>query len=127
MDQDIISGFMAEIKDSKYCPVTSYLHCVDALSPKSDKLWQTPKFEEFPEDGNKIYCCGALGHNKLDNFVADICELLGMKRYTNHTLRVTAVTNLRRDNFNTKQIMSITGHKSSASLEIYQKISGAEK
>ena len=36
-DQDIISGFMAEKKESKYCPVTSFLRYTNALSPKSNR------------------------------------------------------------------------------------------
>ena len=127
-DQDIISGYMTEIKDSKYCPVTSYLRYLEALSPKSEKLWQTAKFDDFPQDGSKVYYYGAMGHIKLDNFVGDICDLLKFpRRYTNHTLHATAITMLKRDNFNDKQIMSITGHKSSSSLEIYQKVNSSEK
>ena len=127
-DQNIISGYMAEIKDSEYCPVKSYLRYFNALSPKSDKLWQTAKFDEFPQDGTQVFYYGAMGHNKLDNFVGDICDLLKFpRRYTNYTLRATAITNLKRDNFNNKQIMSITGHKSAASLDIYQKVNTEEK
>ena len=128
-DEDIVCGFMPEIKDSKYCPVKSYLKYLNALSPKSDKLWQTPKFTEFPEDPNvTIYYYGKMGHNKLDSFVSDVCQQVKTsRRYTNHCLRATAVTNLIRDNYNKKQIMSITGHKSSASLEIYQKVNDQEK
>ena len=127
-DQDIISGFMPENKDSKYCPVKSYLRYLNALSPRSEKLWQTPKFEEFPTDGSTVFYYGKMGHNKIDSFVGEVCDLVGtQKRYTNHCLRVTAVTNLSRQNFNNKQIMSITGHKSSASLEIYQKVNPSEK
>ena len=37
-DQDIITGFMPEIKDSKYCPVSSYIKYVNALSSRSEKL-----------------------------------------------------------------------------------------
>ena len=98
-DQDIISGFMPE-QDSKFCPVTSYLRYIEALSPKSDKLWQTAKFENFLTDGTKVWYYGKMGHNKLDSFVADVCQLIKKenmhleKRYTNHSLRVTAITNL---------------------------------
>ena len=128
MDQDIISGFMPEMKGDKYCPVDSYIRYINALSPKSDKLWQTAKFKTFPQDGSTIWYYGKMGHNKDDSFVADICEKLKMeKRYTNHCLRVTAITNLMRQNYNNKQIMSITGHKSSTSLEIYQKVNAEEK
>ena len=126
-DQDIITGFMPEKKGDKLCPVTSYLRYINALSPKSEKLWQTAKFDNFPNDNSTIYYYGKMGHNKLDNFVSDICKLLGIQKYTNHCLRVTAVTILKRQNYNDKQIMSITGHKSSTSLEIYQKVNASEK
>ena len=134
VNQDIISGLMPEIKDSKICPVSSYIRYVNALSPKSKKLWQTAKFKDFPNDEASVLYYGNMGHNKLDNFVADVCQLLKEdrrynfdKRYTNHCLRVTAITNLTRENYNNKQIMSVTGHKSSASLEIYQKVNNKEK
>ena len=127
-DQDIISGFMTEQKDSKYCPVDSYLCYFETLLPRSENLWQTPKFDKFPTDGTKTFYYGKMGHNKIDNFVGDICELLKFpRRYTNHTLRATAITNLKRENFNDDQIMSITGHKSSSSLDIYQKVNSSEK
>ena len=127
-DQDIISGFMPEQKDDKYCPVTSYLKYVNGLSPNSDKLWQTAKNDTFPSDSNAVLYYGKMGHNKIDNFIADVCELLKLpNRYTNHSLRVTAINILTRENYTNKQIMSITGHKSSASLEIYQRVNAKEK
>ena len=45
----------------------------------------------------------------------------------NHNFHVTAIMTLSRQNYTNKQIMSITGHKSSASLETYQRISPPEK
>ena len=69
-DQDIISAFMAEKKESKYCPVTLYVQYTEALSPKSNSLWQTPKFDAFPTEAeNSVWYYGKMGHNKLDNFV----------------------------------------------------------
>ena len=126
-DQDIIFGFMPEIKGDKMCPVASYLKYFNALSAKSDKLWQTAKFNEFSPITTEWYY-GKMGHNKLDCFVSDLCTLVGIdKHYTNHSLRVTAITLLTRNNFNNKQIMSITSHKSSKSLEIYQRVNAEEK
>ena len=49
------------------------------------------------------------------------------KGYTNHRLRASGITTLKRNDYNNKQIMSITGHRSSASLEIYQKVASDEK
>ena len=127
-DKDIVSAFMPEMRDSIYCPVSSFMRYLNALSKKSNKLWQTAKFTEFPKEEIGAWFYGKMGHNKLDTFVSDICELMGLeKRYTNHSLRVTAITNLTKDNYNNKQIMSITGHKSSTSLEIYQRVHSDEK
>ena len=49
------------------------------------------------------------------------------KGYTNHSLRVSGITNLTHNNFSNKQIMSISGHKSVESLAIYQKVNANEK
>ncbi|CAB3989797.1 uncharacterized protein LOC110441157 [Paramuricea clavata] len=49
------------------------------------------------------------------------------KGYTNHSLRASGVTTLKRNNYNDKQIMYVTGHRSSASLNIYQKVASDEK
>ena len=43
-DSDTDSPFMPEIKDSKYCPVISYLTYYMSLSRDSPYLWQQPKF-----------------------------------------------------------------------------------
>ena len=128
-DKDIISGIMPEMQGTKFCPVASYMRYLNALSTKTNNLWQTPKFTNFPTDPNVTeWYYGKMGHNKLDCFVSDVCKLVKTKnKYTNHSLRVTAISNLTRDNFNNKQIMSVTGHKSSVSLEIYQKVNTEEK
>ena len=52
-DKDIVTGFMPEIKGSKFCPVTSYLMYVNALSYKSEKLWQTPSRPMEQKNGIK--------------------------------------------------------------------------
>ena len=47
--------------------------------------------------------------------------------YTNHSLRATAITNLKRCKWLDKQIMSVSSHKSAASLTTYQKVNSEEK
>ena len=47
--------------------------------------------------------------------------------YTNHSICSTGITFLKRNKYSDKQIMSISGHKSTASLAIYQKVSSDEK
>ena len=50
VDKDIDSPFMPEIRDSKYCPVTTYLTYCMSLTKYSDYLWELPKFCHFPSD-----------------------------------------------------------------------------
>ena len=128
-DNEIITGFMPEIKNSKMCPVLSYTTYISALSPESDKLFQQPKYKEFKANKKVWYGPGPVGQNTLDSFITKICENMNMKDkgYTNHSLRVSAITNLTRNNFSNKQIMAISGHKSIESLAIYQKVNTKEK
>ena len=102
----------------------------EALSPKSPWLWQTPKSVEFSTDiNNNIWCYGKVGRNKIEAFVSDLCVSCGLPKgkYTNHSLRATPITNLKWCHWNDKQVMSISGHKSAASLNIYQKVNADEK
>ncbi|CAB4044441.1 threonine dehydratase biosynthetic, chloroplastic, partial [Paramuricea clavata] len=129
-ENDIVSGRMPSMVDKKYCPVRSFIMYTVALHPTSEKLWQTPKFNLFPTDGQKVwYGPSNVGHNSLDSFMSKLAKSCGFaqKGYTNHNLRASGVTTLKRNNYNDKQIMSITGHRSSASLAIYQKVASDEK
>ena len=129
-DNDIISGFMPEMPKSKYCPVQSFLTYKISLTPEKDFLWQKPRMKTYPSDGKGTwYGPLRIGHNPIDSFVTDLAKKCGLgdRGYTNHSLRVTAVASLSRQNFSNKQIMSLTGHKSTSSLAIYQKVNGNEK
>ena len=116
--------------DEKYCPVRSFVMYTEALHPTSENLWQTPKYNLFPTNGQKVwYGSSNVGHNSLDSFISKLAKSFGFthKGYTNHSLRASGITILKRDNYNNKQIMSVTGHRSSASLEIYQKVASDGK
>ena len=129
-DSEIISGYMPELPNNKYCPVQSFLTYKISLDPKIDHLWQKPKMKVFPADGKGTwYGPQRMGHNPLDGFITNLSDLCGIKEkgYTNHSLRATAITALTRHHFSSKQIMSVTGHKSISSLAIYQKVNGNEK
>ena len=130
-DQDIITGFMPEIPNCKMCPVQSYLTYYMSLSPECDSLWQSPKFTDFPANPRirTYYGPTPTGHNTLESFVTKIAKDCGLKeyKYTNHSLRVSAINALTKNNYTNKEIMSITGHKSSASLEVYQRVHNEKK
>lgn len=130
MDNGIPCGFMPEIKGSKFCPVTSYLTYLYSLDPSMPWLWQTPKCKEFPSNGKGVWYSGRMGHNKLDNFVSSMCKLAGFgeEGYTNHSLRSTGITLLKKDKkFGDKQVMAFSGHTSLQGLVTYEHVSEEEK
>ena len=69
------------------------------------------------------FAIGALGVNTLDKLMEEIASKAGLditsKRFTNHSLRKTTVTKLRKSGATNREIMAITGHKSEQSLADY--------
>ena len=129
-ENDSVTGYMPSMADEKYCPVRSFVMYTEALHPTSENPWQTPKYNLFPTNGQKVwYGPSNVGHNSLDSFISKLAKSCGFahKVYTNHSLRASGITTLKHNNHNNKQIMTITGHRSSASLEIYQKVASDEK
>ena len=61
--------------------------------------------------------------NQIDRFMESIATKAGLdvtnKRFTNHSLRKTTVTKLRKAGATSREIMAITGHKSEQSLADY--------
>ena len=132
VDGQIVTAFMPEMGyDNKKCPVQSNLTYLYSLRNDSNKLWQSPKFTDFPEDPRVRVWYGpnSCGHNTHEKFVSKLAKNCGLESfgYTNHSLRVSAINVLTRQNYTNKQIMSITSHKSSTSLETYQRVSNHEK
>ena len=70
----------------------------------------------------------SLGEKILQGFMPLIsteCKL--SRRYTNHSIRATNTTILKRNNFTDAQVMSVSGHKSASSLAVYQRVSEPDK
>lgn len=58
-----------------------------------------------------------MGVNYFGNMPPRISELVSLpKRYTNHSLRITAIQMLSEAGLDSRQIMSVTGHKCKTSL-----------
>ena len=111
---------MPEIPESLYCPVKSFKLYCQHLHPENDYLWQTPNEKS---SSNVWYTVGHIGQHTLEKFMPDLSTKCGLSRkYRNHSIRVTGSTILNRGGFLMKQIMSITGHKSTNSLAVYQKV-----
>lgn len=130
-DSKIVTGFMPQIIDPetghphRLCPVRSFENYLYHLHPEINSLWQKPRaritsgiwFEKH-----------ALGHNPHEIFMGQLSSLCDLsQRYTNHCIRVTGATNLRRRKFNVKQVMAVTGHKCVQSLALYQRVEADEK
>ena len=46
-------------------------------------------------------------------------KILGGKKFTNHSIRATAITNMKRAEIADRKIIGITGHKSIENLSNY--------
>ncbi|CAB4037784.1 uncharacterized protein LOC110973579 [Paramuricea clavata] len=120
------SGHMYEIPGSSNCPVASFLTLKDVLNPAQECMWQRPK-SQVPSEG-PWFTNAPLGVNTLGNKMKSISEKAGCSLiYTNHSLRATTVTVLDEAGVASRDIMSVTGHKSESSLKHYVRTGNAKK
>jgi hypothetical protein len=104
------------------CPVKIVKFYLSKLHPNNDYLWQRPR-DSYLESEVVWYCDAKVGVNKLRSFMPTISSFLRLsKRYTNHTLRATAIT-LLGEKFQDTDVRTVSGHKSVSSLAIYKRTS----
>ena len=61
-----------------------------------------------------------MGHNTVESLMNKISESAQLsQKYTNHSLRATAVHILDAANFPSRHIMTVTGHRAESSLKTY--------
>lgn len=115
---------MTEISNKDYCPVEAvklYLSKLpgNTLFPKCRVKW----------DATSWFCENqVLGKNVLNGMMKAISKRAELNReYTNHCIRSTVVTTLKRRGFDDASCMSVTGHKSITSIERYDKRRISEK
>ena len=128
-DQPVLTNFMPENKTDTMCPVRSFKMYIEHLNPKNPFLWQTPNPNITNEEATKVwYTRQHIGKNTLGSFMSELSKNVKLsRRYTNHSIRVTGASILTRCNFNDKEVMSMTGHKSVQSLTIYQRVQDKTK
>ena len=62
----------------------------------------------------------SLGKNTLDTLMVNLSEAADLsKRYTNHCLRVTAITVLKENGASNEEIAQFSGHKNPGSVQRY--------
>lgn len=74
------------------CPVHSFLKYLDKRNDDITALWQRPLASFFP-DSETWYCKAPLGKNTLGKMMSEISRQGQLsQRYTNHSVRSTAIT-----------------------------------
>ena len=78
--------------------------------------------DNFNESDGVWYCNAPLGKNTLGSLMKTVSvERKLSKVYTNHCIRSTAVSVLDNNNFQARQIMRVSGHKSETSIRSYSR------
>jgi hypothetical protein len=126
-DKEKTSAIMPENLWSEFCPVLSYEKYVSKLNPNCEKLWQRSK-DEFCDDDHIWYNNVPVGKKTLGSFMSVLSKKCDLSQtYTNHSIRATGATILAKNSYCHSQIMAITGHKSVASLALYQRVDDDDK
>ncbi|CAC5391466.1 unnamed protein product [Mytilus coruscus] len=87
------------------------------LSPRCTAFFQQAL--QYPKP-TIWYAAQPIGKNKLASMMSRISEEAGLSiRYTNHCLRATVATGLKREGVDDRAIMSVTGHRNVKSLDSY--------
>ena len=106
-------------KDRDNCPVTCLEKYLSKIPENCDFLLPMPL--KKPSDDGIWYCSKrSLGKNTIGKMMVDISKAANLgKRYTNHCVRVTVVSNLRDNGVQPADIAAVTGHKNINSVEKY--------
>ena len=79
---------------NRNCPVQSFLKYLSKLHKETTALWQRPLDSFCPEE-ETWYCKSPLGKNTLADMMSKISRQGQLsQRYTNHSIRSTAITKL---------------------------------
>ena len=125
-EDEEFGGRMYEIRDSPRCPVQSLIKYKELLNSSCTGFWQRPK--SMPREEGPWYDNIPLGINTLGSKMNSIAQKAGCTtKYSNHSLRATTVTTLNDAGFESRDIMTVTGHKAETSLKHYAKTSALRK
>ena len=92
---------------------------ISKLNPECTAFFQYPKRKWSPS--NSIwYENRPLGIQKLGTMMKEMSEAAGLsKKYTNHSVRATAITLWSNAGLSNRHIMAISGHRNEQSLRSY--------
>lgn len=126
-DEESQGGRMYSIPGDDHCPVAMLKKYKAKLNLNCEAMWQRPKNAVCEEDG-VWYDNSPLGKDSLSTMAKKISQAAGCSKiYTNHCLRATSVTLLDHAGFASRDIMTVSGHKSETSIKNYVRTSEAQK
>lgn len=101
------------------CPVSTFTKYCNKLHPENSNSWQRPR-RTVSSDDVVWYDNAPVGRNTLNSLMKKISITANLsKKYTNHCVRATCITNLDQNGVDTRHIMSISGHKSETAIRSY--------
>ena len=102
------------IPNSPLCPVETFKRYMDLLHPQNKAFFQKPNKTKT------AFTKEVLGKNTLGEMMKVISTVANLsKTYTNHQIRKTTATGMRRSGFTLEQIANVTKHKNLDSLKHY--------
>ena len=101
------------------CPVAALDKYISLLHPELNALWQRPH-PKFVNGNSQWYSKMVLGHNTLGNIMKNMSKAANLSQiYTNHCTRAKTSKALCDSSFDRSDIIKITGHRDTRSLDPY--------
>ena len=119
-NNDESDGKMFEVPHSPRCPVKTVQRYLNHLNPELEVLFQRPKAMSTAQKEQVWFCNSPIGEATLGNIMRAMSVAAEITPHlTNHCVRATSVTVLSDNNVEARHIKTVTGHKSTTSIESY--------
>ncbi|XP_069140542.1 uncharacterized protein [Argopecten irradians] len=103
----------------QFCPVSLLKLLIDKTDPSAEMLFNQYHKNALP---NAVwYTKKPLAPRTFVGFMPEICKHSGVKKYTAHCLRATAITAMNDSGFEARHIMFMSGHRSEAAIRSYNR------
>ena len=100
--------------DGPLCPVTSFKTYMSLLHDKQDAFFQ------YPAKDLKMFTMMCVSKNSLGSMTSEISKKASLSKiYTNHQIRKTTATAMKRSEYDLNSISHVTTHKNLDSLKHY--------